>query len=168
MFDYLIFLIITILAIAIVKQAITIVPPNMAYVIERLGKYYATIGTGRYLLFPFVNNIAYRHSLEELSVIVPSHTAITRDNISLLIDSELSLKIIDPFKTSYCVDDYACAVTNLSQAITHDEFGKFDLDMSFEMREDVNTNIIPAINEASVHWGVQITSYEIKNIIKEE
>jgi regulator of protease activity HflC (stomatin/prohibitin superfamily) len=153
-----------ILAIVLVKSSIRFVPQNRAYVVERFGKYNKTMEAGLNLLLPFIDKVAYDRSLKEQAVDVPSQSAITRDNISLVVDGVLYLKVLDPYKASYGVDDYVYAVTQLAQTTMRSEIGKIELDKTFEEREVLNTNIVAAINEASGPWGVQVLRYEIKDI----
>jgi regulator of protease activity HflC (stomatin/prohibitin superfamily) len=153
-----------ILAIILVRQSIKFVPQNMAYVVERFGKYNTTMEAGLNFLMPFVDKIAYQRSLKEMAVDVPSQSAITRDNISLVVDGVLYIKVIDPYKASYGVDNYVYAVTQLAQTTMRSEIGKIELDKSFEERETLNINIVAAINEAAAPWGVQVLRYEIKDI----
>jgi regulator of protease activity HflC (stomatin/prohibitin superfamily) len=153
-----------ILAIVLVKSSIRFVPQNRAYVVERFGKYNKTMEAGLNLLLPFIDKVAYERSLKEQAVDVPSQSAITRDNISLVVDGVLYLKVLDPYKASYGVDDYVYAVTQLAQTTMRSEIGKIELDKTFEEREALNTNIVAAINEASGPWGVQVLRYEIKDI----
>ncbi|MDH5445669.1 MAG: paraslipin [Gammaproteobacteria bacterium] len=153
-----------ILAIVLVKTSIKIVPQNMAYVVERFGKYNKTMEAGLNILIPFIDKVAYHRTLKEQAVDVPSQSAITKDNISLVVDGVLYLKVLDPYKASYGVDSYTYAVTQLAQTTMRSEIGKIELDKSFEERESLNINIVAAINEAAVPWGVQVLRYEIKDI----
>lgn len=153
-----------ILAIVLVKVSIKFVPQNRAYVVERFGKYNTTMVAGLNFLVPFIDKVGYDRSLKEQAVDVPSQAAITRDNISLVVDGVLYLKVIDAYKASYGVDDYVYAVTQLAQTTMRSEIGKIELDKTFEEREVLNTNIVAAINEASGPWGVQVLRYEIKDI----
>jgi regulator of protease activity HflC (stomatin/prohibitin superfamily) len=153
-----------ILAIVLVKSSIRFVPQNRAYVVERFGKYNKTMEAGLNLLLPFIDKVAYDRSLKEQAVDVPSQSAITRDNISLVVDGVLYLKVLDPYKASYGVDDYVYAVSQLAQTTMRSEIGKMELDKTFEEREALNTNIVAAINEAAGPWGVQVLRYEIKDI----
>ena len=153
-----------ILSIVLVKSSIKLVPQNMAYVVERFGKYNTTMVAGLNLLIPFIDKVAYYRTLKEQAVDVPSQSAITRDNISLGVDGVLYLKVVDPYKASYGVDNYVYAVTQLAQTTMRSEIGKIELDKSFEERESLNINIVAAINEAAVPWGVQVLRYEIKDI----
>jgi len=153
-----------VLIVILVKQSVRFVPQNMAYVVERFGKYNTTMVAGLNLLIPFIDKIAYERSLKEMAVDVPSQSAITRDNISLVVDGVLYLKVIDPYKASYGVVDYVYAVTQLAQTTMRSEIGKIELDKTFEEREVLNTNIVASINEAAGPWGVQVLRYEIKDI----
>ncbi len=153
-----------ILIIILVKQSIKFVPQNRAYVVERFGKYNKTMEAGLNFLVPFIDRVAYDRSLKEQAVDVPSQSAITRDNISLVVDGVLYLKVLDPYKASYGVDNYVYAVTQLAQTTMRSEIGKIELDKTFEEREALNTNIVQQINEASAPWGVQVLRYEIKDI----
>ncbi len=153
-----------VLAIVLVKTSIRFVPQNRAYVVERFGKYNKSMEAGLNFLVPFIDKVGYDRSLKEQAVDVPSQAAITRDNISLVVDGVLYLKVIDPYKASYGVDDYVYAVTQLAQTTMRSEIGKIELDKTFEEREVLNTNIVAAINEAAGPWGVQVLRYEIKDI----
>jgi regulator of protease activity HflC (stomatin/prohibitin superfamily) len=153
-----------ILAFVLVKVSIKFVPQNRALVVERFGKYNKTMVAGLNVLFPFIDKVGYDQSLKEQAVDVPSQSAITSDNISLVVDGVLYLKVIDPYKASYGVDDYVYAVTQLAQTTMRSEIGKIELDKTFEEREVLNTNIVASINEAAGPWGVQVLRYEIKDI----
>ncbi len=153
-----------ILSIFVIKGAVVFVPQNMAYVVERFGKYNTTMEAGLNILIPFIDNVAYKRTLKEQATDVPSQSAITRDNISLVVDGVLYLKVLDPYKASYGVDDYIYAVTQLAQTTMRSEIGQMDLDKTFEERESLNTNIVSSINEAAGPWGVQVLRYEIKDI----
>jgi regulator of protease activity HflC (stomatin/prohibitin superfamily) len=153
-----------ILAFVLVKVSIKFVPQNRALVVERFGKYNKTMIAGLNFLLPFIDKVGYDQSLKEQAVDVPSQSAITSDNISLVVDGVLYLKVIDPYKASYGVDDYVYAVTQLAQTTMRSEIGKIELDKTFEEREVLNINIVASINEAAGPWGVQVLRYEIKDI----
>ena len=153
-----------ILIIVLLKSTVKFVPQNRAYVVERFGKYNSTMEAGLNMLFPFIDKVAYNRSLKEQAVDVASQAAITRDNISLVVDGVLYLKVLDPYKASYGVDNYVYAVTQLAQTTMRSEIGKIELDKSFEERESLNINIVNAINMAAEPWGVQVLRYEIKDI----
>lgn len=153
-----------ILSIILIKSSILFVPQNMAYIVERFGKYNKTMEAGLNVLVPFIDRVAYKRTLKEQATDVPSQSSITKDNISLVVDGVLYLKVLDPYKASYGVDDYIYAVTQLAQTTMRSEIGQMDLDKTFEERESLNTNIVTAINEAAGPWGVQVLRYEIKDI----
>ncbi|SFQ10189.1 Regulator of protease activity HflC, stomatin/prohibitin superfamily [Nitrosomonas cryotolerans] len=152
------------LSVILIKNAVKFVPQNMAYVIERFGKYHKTMEAGLNVLIPFIDRVAYQCTLKEQASDVPSQSAITKDNISLIVDGVLYLKVLNPYRASYGVDDYLYAVTQLAQTTMRSEIGQMDLDKTFEERESLNTNIVAAINEAAGPWGVQVLRYEIKDI----
>lgn len=153
-----------VLAFVLARTSIKFVPQNSAYVVERFGKYNKTMLAGLNFLLPFFDKIAYDRSLKEQAFDVPSQSAITRDNISLVVDGVLYLKVLDPYKASYGVDNYVYAVTQLAQTTMRSEIGKIELDKTFEEREVLNINIVASINEAAGPWGVQVLRYEIKDI----
>jgi regulator of protease activity HflC (stomatin/prohibitin superfamily) len=140
------------------------VPQKSAFIVERLGKYAKTLEAGFHILFPFIERVAYKHSLKEVAVDVPSQSCITRDNIAVEVDGVLYLQVMDPMKASYGIDNYMFASTQLAQTTMRSEIGKLELDRTFEERENINAAIIEAVDKASDPWGVKITRYEIKNI----
>ncbi len=149
---------------SVIKQSIKFVPQNRAFVIERFGKFNRTLKAGLNFLVPFMDKVAYDRTLKEQAVDVPSQSAITKDNIGLRVDGVLYLKVIDPHKASYGVENYVFAVTQLAQTTMRSEIGKLSLDKTFEERDTLNTAIVSAINEAAQPWGVQVLRYEIKDI----
>ena len=153
-----------VLIIILVKSSVKFVPQNRAFVVERFGKYNKTMVAGLNVLFPFIDKVAYDQSLKEHAFDVPSQAAITKDNISLVVDGVLYLKLLDAYKASYGVDNHVYAVSQLAQTTMRSEIGKIDLDKTFEERESLNINIVNAINMASEPWGVQVMRYEIKDI----
>ncbi len=153
-----------IVLLVLLKTSIKFVPQNRAFVIERFGKYRASLTAGLNFIFPFIDRIAYDRSLKEQAVDVPSQAAITKDNIGLTVDGVLYFKVLDPFKASYGVDDYTFAVIQLAQTTMRSEIGQLSLDKTFEERDSLNSAIVSAINEAAMPWGVQVMRYEIKDI----
>ena len=147
------------------KGAIKFVPQNRAYVIERFGKYQSTKEAGLNFIMPFIDRVSANRSLKEKAVDVPEQSAITKDNISLSVDGVLYFRVLDPYKATYGIDDYEFAVTQLAQTTMRSELGKMELDKTFEERDILNTNIVAAINEAAVPWGIQVLRYEIKDIV---
>ena len=153
-----------IVLLVLLKTSIKFVPQNRAYVIERFGKYRTSLTAGLNFIMPFIDRIAYDRSLKEQAIDVPSQSAITKDNIGLTVDGVLYLKVLDPYKASYGVEDYAFAVTQLAQTTMRSEIGKMDLDKTFEERDSLNAAIVSTINDAAMPWGVQVLRYEIKDI----
>ncbi len=150
--------------IIVIAKGIRFVEQNDAYIIERMGKYRTTFLAGANFLIPFIDRVAYLQTLKEQAIDVPQQAAITKDNINLIIDGVLYIKVMDPKKASYGVEDYKFAVIQLAQTTMRSEIGKIDLDKTFEERESLNTRIVNALNQASEAWGVQVLRYEISNI----
>lgn len=150
--------------IIVIAKGIRFVEQNDAYIVERMGKYRTTFLAGANFLVPFLDRIAYIQTLKEQAIDVPQQAAITKDNINLIIDGVLYIKVMDPKKASYGVEDYRFAVIQLAQTSMRSEIGKIDLDKTFEERETLNTRIVNALNQASEAWGVQVLRYEISNI----
>lgn len=152
-----------IVIIAIVKGA-RVVPQKQAHVVERLGKYSRTLDAGFHILIPFFDRIVARHTLKEQVIDVPSQICITRDNISIEIDGILFLQVLEPTKATYGVDNYLFAARQLAQTTLRSVIGTMDLDRTFEERENINANIIEALDKASDPWGLKIMRYEISSI----
>ena len=153
------------LGLIIVMKTARVVPQKTVFIIERLGKYSATLDAGFHILIPFIDRIAYRHSMKEMAIDVPSQSCITKDNIQVEVDGILYFQIIDPVKASYGVNDYAFASIQLAQTTMRSEVGKIDLDKTFEERDKINAEIVNAVDKAAVPWGIKVTRYEVKNII---
>ncbi len=153
-----------IVLVLILNSSVKFVPQNTAFVVERFGKFRTTLTAGLKFIFPFIDRIAYQVSLKELALDVPSQSAITKDNITLTVDGILYLKVIDPEKSSYGIDNYIFGVTQLAQTTMRSEIGKMTLDKTFEEREVLNLAIVAAINEAGEAWGTTCLRYEIKDI----
>ena len=158
-------LFILIFVVILLKSSIKFVPQNRAYLVERFGKYQSTKEAGLNFIVPFIDRIAADRSLKEQAVDVPEQSAITKDNISLHVDGVLYFRVLDPYKATYGVDDYVFAVTQLAQTTMRSELGKMELDKTFEERDQLNTNIVTSINDASGPWGIQVLRYEIKDIV---
>ncbi|KAF7772813.1 hypothetical protein PMAN_b0434 [Pseudoalteromonas marina] len=154
-----------IFVIVLLKSSVKFVPQNRAWLIERFGKYQSTKEAGLNFIIPFIDRISADRSLKEQAQDVPSQSAITKDNISLIVDGVLYFRVLDPYKATYGVDDYTFAVVQLSQTTMRSELGKMELDKTFEERDLLNTNIVAAINQASEPWGIQVLRYEIKDIV---
>jgi len=155
---------IAVLVIITLINTARIVPQKTASIVERLGKYSRTLNAGFHILMPFMDRVAYKHSLKEVAVDVPPQICITRDNIAVEVDGVLYLQVVDPVKASYGIENFLFAATQLSQTTMRSEIGKLELDRTFEEREAINHAIIAAVDKASDPWGVKITRYEIKNI----
>ena len=149
--------------IAILKTAI-VVPQKTAYIVERLGKYRCTLEAGFHILVPFIDRVAYKHTLKEQAIDVPPQECITKDNIAVSVDGILYMQVMDPAKASYGIGNYLFATTQLAQTTMRSEMGKLDLDRSFEERTTINSAIDAAVDKASDPWGIKVTRYEIKNI----
>ncbi|MDR1578057.1 MAG: paraslipin [Deltaproteobacteria bacterium] len=143
---------------------VRVVPQNEAYVVERLGKYYDTLLSGFHLLIPFIDKVAYRHTLKEQVIDVPPQVCITRDNISVEVDGVLYMTVMDPQSASYGVNNYHNAAIQISQTTMRSVIGKLELDRTFEERETINAEIINAVDKASAPWGIKVNRYEVKNI----
>ena len=148
----------------VLKYIIRIVPQNEAFVVERLGKYSRTLEAGFHTLAPFFDRVAYKHSLKEFAMDVPSQQAITRDNVALGIDGVLYMRIMDPKAASYGVENLMFAVSQLAQTTMRAEIGKLSLDDTFESRDNINAKVTEAIDEASAPWGTKVLRYEVKDI----
>ena len=153
-----------VLAIIVVAKTATVVPQQSAYVVERLGKYSATLQAGFHILVPFIDRIAYRHTLKEQALDVSEQVCITKDNVQVTVDGILYLKVLDPERASYGIASYDFAIQQLAQTTLRSEIGKIDLDRTFEERAAINASIVSELDKASAPWGVKVLRYEIKNI----
>jgi regulator of protease activity HflC (stomatin/prohibitin superfamily) len=148
----------------VVYKTAVVVPQQSAFVVERLGRYNATLNAGFHILVPFVDVIRYRHSLKEMAVDIPAQVCITRDNVQVGVDGILYLKILNAERASYGISDYIFAISQLAQTTLRSEVGKIDLDRTFEERTTINTAVVGELDKASEAWGVKVLRYEIKNI----
>lgn len=160
----LITLMIFIIAIVIVAQTVRIVPQQHAWIVERLGRYHATLTPGVNIVFPFIDRIADRHNLKEIPLDVPSQICITRDNTQLQVDGVLYFQVTDPMKASYGSSNYLAAITQLAQTTLRSVIGKLELDKTFEERSLINQSIVEVLDEAAENWGVKVLRYEIKDL----
>lgn len=149
--------------VALLKTA-RIVPQRQAHVVERLGKYHKTLEAGFHILIPFIDRVAYKHSLKEIAMDVPPQFCITKDNIAIEIDGLLYMQVLDAKLASYGIDNYYYAASQLAQTTLRSEIGKLELDRTFEERDSINAQVISALDKASEPWGLKITRYEIANI----
>lgn len=149
----------------IVLRTARVVPQKTVFIVERLGKYHQTLEAGFHILIPFIDRVAYKHSMKEMVIDVPPQTCITKDNIAVEVDGILYMQIMDPVKASYGISDYGFASTQLAQTTMRSEVGKIELDRTFEEREKINSEIVAAVDKASEPWGLKVTRHEIKNIL---
>ena len=159
-----VFFILAVLVLIIIAKTAIVVPQQSAYVVERLGRFHATLSAGFHVLLPFVDTIRYRHSLKEIAVDIPAQVCITRDNVQVGVDGVLYLKVLNPERASYGITDYMFAISQLAQTTLRSEVGKIDLDKTFEERTNINTAVVSELDKASEAWGVKVLRYEIKNI----
>ncbi|MCA0241111.1 MAG: paraslipin [Proteobacteria bacterium] len=157
-------IIIVVIALIFVARTFKIVPQQHAWVVERLGKYDRTLTPGLKFLVPFIERVAYKHSLKEVPLDVPSQVCITKDNTQLQVDGILYFQVTDPMRASYGSSDYLAAITQLAQTTLRSVVGKMELDRTFEERELINTSVVNALDEAALNWGVKVLRYEIKDL----
>ena len=155
-------------AVLTIFRFIVIVPEQKAYVVELLGKYRKTLGSGIHFLLPFVERVAYRHQLKEDVIDVEPQVCITSDNVQVTVDGILYYKIFDPVLASYGIDNYRFATVQLAKTTMRSEIGKIELDKSFAERELINDNIVKAVDEATDPWGIKVTRYEVRSITPSE
>ncbi|MCA1585848.1 MAG: paraslipin [Acidobacteria bacterium] len=160
---FVIILLAIIVLIILAKTAI-VVPQQSAFVVERLGRYSGTLDAGFHILVPFIDVIRYRHTLKEMAIDIPAQVCITRDNVQVQVDGVLYMKILNPQRTSYGIQDYLFAIAQLAQTTLRSEVGKIDLDRTFEERTNINTSVVAELDKATEPWGVKVLRYEIKNI----
>ena len=153
-----------VLAFMILVRTVIVVPQQSAYVAERLGRYSSTLNAGPHFLFPFLERVAYRHSLKEDALDIPEQVCITKDNVQVGIDGVLYLQVLDAARASYGISNYHFAISQLAQTTLRSEIGKIDLDRTFEERSTINANVVNELDKATEPWGVKVLRYEIKNI----
>ena len=157
-------LLLALLVLIIIGKTAVVVPQQSAYVVERLGKYAATLDAGFHILLPFIDRIRYKHSLKETAIDIPEQVCITRDNVQVSVDGILYLKVLNPQRASYGISDYNFALIQLAQTTLRSEIGKIELDRTFEERTNINVQVVNELDKASDPWGVKVLRYEIKNI----
>ena len=157
-------IVLLVVAIVFITQAVKVVPQQHAWIRERLGKYAGTLTPGMNLIIPFVDRVAYKHSLKEIPLDVPSQVCITRDNTQLQVDGILYFQVTDPMRASYGSSNYIMAVTQLAPTSLRSVIGKLELDKTFEERDMINAQVVNAIDEAALNWGVKVLRYEIKDL----
>ncbi len=161
-------LIVVVLVVIVLIIGVKVIPQQSAYVVERLGKYSKTLNAGVNYIIPFVDHVAYKHTLKELTIDIPEQVCITRDNVQVGVDGVLFMQVVDPQMASYGIANYSFSVIQLAQTTMRSEIGKIDLDKTFEERTTINSAIVNSVNEAARSWGVKILRYEIKNIVPPE
>jgi len=152
------------LVIVVIARTAVVVPQQSGYVVENLGKYSRTLRAGFHILIPFVERIAYRHSLKERASDIPEQVCITKDNVQVGVDGVLYLQVLDPERASYGIHDYVFAISQLAQTTLRSEIGRIDLDRTFEDRAAINANVVSELDKATDAWGVKVLRYEIRNI----
>jgi regulator of protease activity HflC (stomatin/prohibitin superfamily) len=159
---------IAILVVVALGKTAQVVPQREQYVVERLGKFSRTLDAGFHILIPFVDRIAYRHTLKEQAFDVPSQACITKDNIAVNVDGILYLQVVDARAASYGIENYLFATSQLAQTTLRSEIGRIELDRTFEERDTINAQVVAAVDKAATPWGVKILRYEIKDILPPE
>jgi regulator of protease activity HflC (stomatin/prohibitin superfamily) len=157
-------IILLIIAVIFVTQSVKVVPQQHAWVVERLGKYNGTLLPGLNFLVPFVDKVAYKHLLKEVPLDIPSQVCITRDNTQLQVDGILYFQVTDAMRASYGSSNYIMAISQLAQTSLRSVIGKLELDKTFEERDIINAQVVQAIDEAALNWGVKVLRYEIKDL----
>ncbi|MHB8881456.1 MAG: SPFH domain-containing protein [Thermodesulfovibrionales bacterium] len=159
-----VFIFFAVLIIVFIAMSVKIVPQQSAFVVERLGSYNGTLNSGLSFVVPFIDRIAYRHTLKEQVIDVPEQVCITKDNVQMTVDGVVFIQVMNPQQASYGISSYSIAIIQLAQTTMRSQMGKLDLDKTFEERENVNKMIVAAVDEAAHKWGVKTLRYEIKNI----
>ncbi len=162
--SFVVALAVAIVAIIILVKTAVVVPQQNAYVVERLGKFSRKLDAGFHILVPFLERVAYKHTLKEQAVDIDEQVCITNDNVQVGVDGVLYLQVLDPGRASYGIGDYMFAISQLAQTTLRSEIGKIDLDRTFEERGTINANVVAELDKASDPWGVKVLRYEIKNI----
>jgi regulator of protease activity HflC (stomatin/prohibitin superfamily) len=161
---FVVVLVVAILAIIVIAKTAVVVPQQSAFIVELLGKYNRTLAAGFHILIPFIERVAYKHSLKELAFDIPEQICITKDNVQVGIDGVLYMQVLEPTRASYGIANYEFAISQLAQTTLRSEIGKIDLDRTFEERATINSNVVSELDKATEPWGVKVLRYEIKNI----
>ncbi|WP_310386618.1 stomatin-like protein [Roseateles sp.] len=157
-------IVLLVVAAVFIVQSIKVVPQQNAWVVERLGKYHGTLTPGLNFLWPFVDRLAYKHSLKEIPLDVPSQVCITKDNTQLTVDGILYFQVTDAMRASYGSSNFIVAITQLAQTTLRSVIGRMELDRTFEERDIINSSVVQALDEAALNWGVKVLRYEIKDL----
>jgi len=161
------FFIVAVAAVFVI-EAVRVVPQQSAWIVERLGKFHQVLPPGLNLIIPFIDRVAYRHSLKEVPADVPEQVCITKDNTQLAVDGLIYYQVTDPRLASYGTSDYMMAITQLAQTTLRSEVGKMELDQSLQSREEINRSVVSVLDEAGRSWGVKVLRYEVKNLTPPE
>ena len=159
------FLILVILVLAVVVSCIKIVPQAHAYIVERLGGYLATWPVGLHLLIPFIDRVAKKVTLKEQVVDFPPQPVITKDNVTMQIDTVVYFQITDPKLYAYGVENPLMAIENLTATTLRNIIGDLELDETLTSRETINTQMRATLDVATDPWGIKVNRVELKNII---
>jgi len=165
---YAIWIFIVAVVVVFIIEGVRIVPQQMAFVVERFGRFHAVLEPGLNLIIPFLDRVAYEHSLKEVPLDVPEQICITKDNTQLGVDGVIYFQVTDPRLASYGSSDYVVAITQLAQTTLRSEIGKMELDKTFESREEINRQIVAVLDEAGRSWGIKVLRYEIKSLTPPE
>ncbi|HEZ3760774.1 TPA: paraslipin, partial [Neisseria meningitidis] len=160
------FFIILLVAVAVFGfKSFVVIPQQEVHVVERLGRFHRALTAGLNILIPFIDRVAYRHSLKEIPLDVPSQVCITRDNTQLTVDGIIYFQVTDPKLASYGSSNYIMAITQLAQTTLRSVIGRMELDKTFEERDEINSTVVSALDEAAGAWGVKVLRYEIKDLV---
>lgn len=164
LFTTLFVLTLLVLAVFFVFSSVKVVPQQAAWVVERFGRYQTTLTAGLHFIIPFIDRVAYKHSLKEVAMDVPAQICVTKDNTQLAVDGILYFQVTDPKLASYGAANYVAAISQLAQTTLRSVIGRLELDRTFEERDMINANVVAAVDEASLNWGVKVLRYEIKDL----
>jgi regulator of protease activity HflC (stomatin/prohibitin superfamily) len=156
------------MAVVLIIEGVRIVPQQSAWVIERLGKFHAVLQPGLNLIVPFLDRVAYKHSLKEVPLDIPEQVCITKDNTQLAVDGIIYFQVVDPRLASYGTSNYVVAITQLAQTALRSEIGKMELDKTFESRDEINHKVVSVLDEAGRTWGIKVLRYELKSLTPPE
>jgi regulator of protease activity HflC (stomatin/prohibitin superfamily) len=157
-------LLILIFAFVTVMRAVRIVPQQQSWIVERLGRYHATLVSGIQIIVPFADRVAYKFDMREIPMDVPEQVCITKDNTRLSVDGVLYYQITNAQNAAYGTNDVITAVVQLVQTTMRAEVGKLALDECLSQRETLNKGVVDVLTEAAIGWGVKVLRYEIRNL----
>ena len=160
-----IFLILLVIVILVLIANIKVVPQAHSYVVERLGAYHQSWGTGLHFKVPFIDKVAKKVSLKEQVIDFPPQPVITKDNVTMQIDTVVYFQITDPKLYTYGVERPISAIENLSATTLRNIIGEMELDNTLTSRDVINTKIRAILDEATDAWGIKVNRVELKNIL---